>query len=90
MALLSMICLVLVAILCAVGTFHPAYDDNLLQRVGMAMVSVASVALWHHVRQQGTAPPACFLMASGLLMFALGVAQKVVAFKRKRDFEVHP
>lgn len=79
---LSLIALVLVAALCAVGALSHAFDDNLLQRVGMAGVGLAAVALADHVWRVGSITPACGLMSIGMLAYAAGTASKVVQYRR--------
>ncbi len=83
MVTVSLICLSIVAVLCLIGALHPAYDDNLLQRIGMGCICLSSIALMEHVYRYGGASSACSLMAIGMLMFALGVVLKVLKFRRK-------
>lgn len=94
MATLSLISLAIVALLCAIGTLHPAYEDNTLQRVGMGCVCLSSVGLMDHVWRFGGVSFPCSLMALGLLLFSLGVLAKVLKFKALEklpvDNEVHP
>lgn len=94
MATLSIICLALVALLCVVGALSPAYRDNLAQRVGLACVGLACLALLEHVWRLEWVTPACALLAVGLLAFALGTAAKVLKFRAldplPNDDEVHP
>lgn len=94
MATLSLISLFVVALLCAIGALHPAYQDNTLQRLGMGCVCLASVGLMDHVWKFGGVSFACSLMSVGLLLFAIGVLAKVVKFraleKLPNDNEVHP
>lgn len=95
MATLSIICLALVALLCVVGALSPAYRDNLAQRVGLACVGLACLALLEHVWRAQWVNPACALLAVGLLCFAVGTAAKVVHFRlldllASDNDEVHP
>lgn len=96
MATLSIICLSLVALFCVVGALSPAYRDNLLQRVGLACVGLACLALLEHVWRAQWVNPACALLAVGLLCFAVGTAAKVLHFATldllgaDLDGEVHP
>jgi len=94
MATLSLISLSIVALLCAIGALHQAYQDNTLQRVGMGCICMASIGLMDHVWRFGGVSFACSLMSLGLLMFALGVLVKVLKFnaleKLPADNEVHP
>lgn len=94
MATLSLISLCIVALLCAIGALHPAYQDNTLQRIGMGCVCLASVGLMDHVWRFGGVSFACALMSIGLLLFSIGVLIKVLKFKALEklpaDNEVHP
>lgn len=40
----SAILLILIASLCLLGIFHPAYEDSALERVGMSIVSLWCIA----------------------------------------------
>lgn len=94
MAMLSIICLGLVALLCIVGALSPNYPDNLLQRLGLASVGLSCVALVEHVWRLHWVTPACALMSLGLLCYAVGTAAKVVHFRGldllAGDKEAHP
>lgn len=94
MAALSLFSLAVVAIMCAIGALHPAYEDNTLQRVGMGCVCLSSVGLMDHVWRFGGVSLPCALMSIGLLLFSLGVLAKVIKFKALEalptDNEVHP
>lgn len=79
----SLIALVIVAALCAAGALSHAFDDNLLQRVGLAGIGLASVALADHVARDGAVTPACGLMSLGMLAYALGTASKVIKYRRR-------
>jgi hypothetical protein len=82
MATISVFCLVVVAVLCAVGALHPHYNDNLLQRVGMGATCLSSLALADHVIKLDRVDPACLLLAGGLLSYSVGVALKVRKFAK--------
>lgn len=98
MATLSMISLAIVALLCIVGALSPHYRDNLAQRLGLACVALACLALLEHVWRAQWINPACALLAVGLLSYALGTAAKVLHFRTvdilrphlSDDHEVHP
>jgi len=96
MATLSIISLGLVALLCVVGALSPHYRDNLAQRVGLACVGLACLALLEHVWRAQWVNPACALLAVGLLCFGLGTTAKVLHFAAldllgaDLDDEVHP
>lgn len=89
MWIVSLVSLVGVTALCVVGTFHRAYSDNILQRVGMAGIALSMLALIEHVWQTQFASPACTILSMSLLVFALGVAQKVVRFHYGIDSEAN-
>jgi len=94
MATLSLFSLAVVALLCAIGALHSAYQDNTLQRIGMGCVCLASVGLMDHVWRFGGVSFNCALMSIGLLLFSIGVLDKVIKFnaleKLPHDNEVHP
>lgn len=99
MFIASLLLLAILASVCAIGACHPAYDDNLLQRLGLGVICLACVALGAHVWATRAVLPACFLMACGLVLFAAGVVVKVWRFSREarqpleaasHPFEVHP
>ncbi len=40
----SAVLLILIALLCLLGIFHPAYEDSALERVGMSIISLWCIA----------------------------------------------
>jgi predicted membrane channel-forming protein YqfA (hemolysin III family) len=82
MAIISVFCLVVVAVLCIIGALHPRYHDNLLQCIGMGATCLSSLVLAHHVIKLDRVDPACLLLAGGLLSYSIGVALKVRKFAK--------
>jgi uncharacterized membrane protein len=87
MWVISVLSLVGVTALCVIGTFHRSYSDNTLQRFGMAGIALAMVSLLSHVIDTHSVSPACSLLSVSLLVFALGVAQKVARFSNETRTE---
>ena len=85
MWIVSLVSLVGVTALCVVGTFHKSYSDNVMQRVGMAGIAFSMLSLIEHVWKTQSASPACSILAVSLLVFACGVAQKVVRYSNASD-----
>ncbi len=79
---ISLISLCGLLVLCALGTFHEKYTDNLLQRFGMGGTAVSLMALIDHVWERGVGSNACVVLSASLFLYALGVALKVVHFSR--------
>lgn len=71
----------LVSILCAIGALYKHYDDNLLQRFGMAGIGLANVGLMAQVWQHQGVNHACGMLAVSMAIFAMGVAVKVFKFR---------
>ena len=63
--------LYLLVVLACIGVLHPAFNDNLLQRLGLCLVALGSTA---EAMNSGLHPR--LLMAGGCLIYALGVAFK--------------
>lgn len=74
----------LVSILCAIGALYKHYDDNLLQRFGMAGIGLANVGLMAQVWQYQGVNHACGMLAVSMAIFAIGVAVKVLKFRPRR------
>ena len=71
----------LVSLLCAIGALHKHYDDNLLQRVGMAGIGLANIGLMAQVWQYQGVNHACGMLAVSMAIFASGVAAKVLKYR---------
>lgn len=72
MELLYCITLSVVAIVCAIAVLHRNYDDNLLQRLGMALTSFGAVGDVFAASNNAHSHNALTLLAVGLALFALG------------------
>lgn len=76
MWLVSIVSVAILVVLCAVGTFHAVYDDNLWQRIGMGCIAVGyGSALIGGDDYQA-------LAHVGEACFAIGVAWKVWKHRR--------
>jgi len=78
----------IVGALCIVGAFHPAYEDNLAERIGMGCVGVYSCAQFLSLLkypEELTAKEG--LLYFGMFMFSVGIAfakfHEWVMLKRK-------
>lgn len=81
MTAVTLISLFVVSVLCAVGALYKHYEDNLLQRVGMAGICLANIGLIVQVWEYQGVNHACGMLAVSLAIFALGVAAKVFKFR---------
>lgn len=76
MVTLYTLALLTVAAICALGVFHPRYEDTLLQRIGMAVACLGAVAelaaLWHGYDRIN----AHITTTLGAALFALGTVVK--------------
>lgn len=77
MATMSIIFLIAVAALCGIGTLHPKFNDNLLQRIGMGGMCLACLILSEHVVKLNRVDPSCLVLSGGMFLFALGTVKKV-------------
>lgn len=84
MWLASCICLVFVGAVCLVGTLWRRYDDNLVQRCGMAVLCFGCAGrageIWHaqYVRADW------LLVHVGMALIAAGVSWRVAQFEWHR------
>jgi len=78
MWLVSVLCLLFVAGLCALGVFAKAYDDNLAQRVGMTIVCIGSMGRAGSVLVAQSVPADAMVLHVGVAVFAAGVAWRFV------------
>ncbi len=77
MWIVSFVCLVFVAFMCVVGTLSRTYDDNLFQRVGMALICFGVLARANEIWFFEAVPPELMLAHIGLALFAVGTTFKV-------------
>lgn len=75
MTTLSIICLAVVSLACAVGVFHHRYDDTLGERVGMSCIGIWSIAALAAKLLDRHEPELLQVMLHvGLASFAAGMA----------------
>lgn len=73
---------VLAAVISLTGVFYEEFDDNLLQRCGMATVCVGSTAASWLAIVHGTAHcNAGTLIAFGVTLYGLGTALKIKRYR---------
>ena len=73
---ISFCCLVFVAVMCVVGTLSKTYDDNLLQRVGMALICLGVLSRANEIWYFRAVPPELLVTHIGLALFAAGTMFK--------------
>lgn len=80
----SIFAMVLVAALCAAASLWHGYQDNTLQRIGLALLGCGAAlrAYMVSVREQISAEEA--LVHVGVLVFGLGTALKVWSHRPRR------
>ena len=71
-----------VLLVCVVGAFSSAYAANLAQRLALAMLAVWSVWRIELVMAHGWGYPHEPVVASALLLYALGSVHKTLKHKR--------
>lgn len=71
---------------CVLGVLHPRYEDNLVQRAGMAVAALGALAeLWWQYHGHFKPDAADVVFAGGVALFAIGtVLKKVLAPRRRR------
>lgn len=84
-------CLSLAAIaaICAVAVLHPRYQDNLGQRIGMAITCIASVAEIWAATQSPERMNATALFAAGVALFAASTVWKKFQADRQQARSVN-
>ena len=85
---ISIISLAIVTALCFFGVFHGAFKDNLLQCLGMAVVTVGACGriwqLWLSNTSDGLV-----VLYLGLAIYALGTLSKVLVYRgRERGWRM--
>ncbi len=84
MWIMSFACLVFVAVMCVIGVLSPIYEDNLAQRLGMALTCLGVLARANEVWYSEAVAPVSLMAHAGLALFAAGVTFKVV-IRRAED-----
>lgn len=86
MQVLYLLALLVTSVVCLLGVLHPRYQDNLLQRLGMAVACLGAVAeLWTTL--EGVVRVNAHIVSSvGVALFAVGTVLKKVRgrFMRRR------
>ena len=76
-AFVGVVCLTVVAVLCAVGAFSRAYPDNLLQRLGMSTMGIwCGVRMAEQLQEQST-DTVQLMLDVGLAIYAVGTALRM-------------
>ena len=85
-ALAAYICAVyaLILLTCVMGAFNPDYDANLLQRIALGMFAIWSVWRIQLVYQFGWGYPHEPMVATALLLYAIGSIMKTVRWKKMK------
>lgn len=68
----SIVALLVTAVLCALGSFNPRFEDNTLQRVGLAVLGFASSLRMIALTTSTWVDPIEALLYIGAATFALG------------------
>lgn len=74
--MISVFCLGLTMVLCILGTLHHCFQDNLLQRAGMALLALSCVARGSEILLSQAVNPQSFLLHLSIALFAVGAAVK--------------
>ena len=86
--IVSIVALVIVAVLCLVGVFHPRFDDTLGQRVGMSMIGIWCILRVQTKLTSFDTEPVHMILHIGLATYACGTALKMYRahkFKARHD-----
>lgn len=84
MWIVSFVCLWFVALMCVVGVLSPVYEDNIAQRIGMALTCFGVLARANEIWYFEAVAPVSLMAHIGLALFAAGVAFKVL-IRRAED-----
>lgn len=75
--------LAVIVLLCFLGIFHDAYEDNWLQCFGMVIVGFAAAMLSIKIHERTRVSPELLWFILGWLCYASGVALKVYRHRRR-------
>ncbi len=84
MWIVSFVCLWFVALMCVAGVLFPVYQDNLAQRIGMALICFGVLSRANEIWYFEAVTPVSMMTHLGLALFAAGVTFKVV-IRRAED-----
>ena len=80
----ALIALATIFSLGVVAVFYPQYDDNLAQRVGIAIACLAFLALARDIWDRQSVTPALLWSILGAWCFTVGTALKVWKFRTRK------
>ena len=83
MELIYCTALSVVSMVCGLAVLHPRYEDNLVQRIGLALAGVGSFGLTLAILLGAQQLNASTLFAVGVAVFALGTVWK---HRRRRSW----
>lgn len=84
MTLVYCFALALVSVVCAIGVLHPRYNDNLMERVGMAATCLGGIGEISSTLRGLERLNAASLFVCGVAVFAIGSLWKHRAGQRDR------
>ncbi|HJY06549.1 MAG TPA: hypothetical protein VJ323_09535 [Bryobacteraceae bacterium] len=87
MVVLAIISLVIIAAVCFLGTFSRKYDDNLAQRIGMALLCISAISRVRYLWLMEYVDFEWLLLYVGTAVFALGTVYQVVRRHRWNGVE---
>ena len=83
--MLSLLCLIITGALASWGIFSKHFDDNLLQRIGLAAVAIACFLRVPGKIAHPDTPPEILLAQLGLCFYGIGTAVKLWRKSRLRE-----
>jgi hypothetical protein len=82
---LYLVCVIVLAVLGIVGALHPAFDDTLIQRAGLALLTFGAAAeATSLIQSAAAAPNARVLLVLGCAVYGVGCAIKTLHYRSKR------
>ncbi len=85
MGMLSLLCLIITGSLASWGIFSQHFDDNLMQRIGLAAVAIACFLRIPGKIETPQTPPEILLAQMGLCFYGIGTAVNLWRKSRLRD-----
>lgn len=70
--------LAIIAVCAGVAVFHPAFDDTLIQRVGLCGISIGALSSSAWVFSQEELPGSLVWLSLGAAIYALETARKLI------------
>lgn len=83
MWVVSSFCLLATAFACLVAVFSRSFNDNLLQRIGLGLISIGATGVGLRVWNTGFVSTDAAWVHVGMFVMALGTAIKVYGNYRK-------